>query len=444
MKKITSRKKLILFGCSGLGVNILNIIMGSYLTSALIAKGFVDHVAEWTYLDKDIVVAGLWSVFVFLAKALDGIIDLPFATFADSLKTKLGRRKTAILIGYIPMIIAYLLFLIPLKSEVSYLNTIWFGVLLCVFYACYTLTMLTYYATFAEICQDRKDTLFLSNTKSICDVVYFSLCFALIPVFIQLNINIRMVALIFLPLSLTMIIPFFLLKENEDGGEIRKLTLKSALSTSFKDKAFIIWMSACAISTIGLQLFLGGINELFSNVESLNMTVVMASSFAPVPLTIMAYNKFTKRFGIAFAYRFVLSMFSVGMCVMLLCYYLNGVVTPLILNVIAICGGIVVSFAIGAFFSVTYVVPTGLAQLQFEKTGESVSSMYFAVQGLFEGIAAGIATGIILVQLKAHEVIMLLPIVSIIACAGAFVVTYFFPNEIKYLGKRVGTSQIEE
>ncbi len=444
MQKITDRKKLILFGCSGLGVNILNIIMGSYLTSALLKGGFVEHITEWTYIGEDLVVAGLWSIFVFLAKALDGIIDLPLATFADSLKTKLGRRKTAILIGFIPMIIAYVLFLIPLKPTASYINTIWFGVLLCIFYSCYTLTMLTYYAAFAEVCKDEKDTLFLSNTKSICDVVYFSLCFALIPVFISCNVNITVVALIFLPLSLTMLIPFFLLKENEEEGEVRKLTLANALSTSFKDKSFIIWMCACATAAIGLQLFLGGINELFSS-TGLNMTFVMASSFAPVPLTIMVYNKLTKKYGIALSYRFVLIMFSIGMCIMLLCYYLTGRVSEGALTAVAIFGGIIVSFAIGAFFSVTYVVPTGLAQLQYQKTGKSVSSMYFAVQGLFEGIASGIATGLILVALKDNDVIMLLPVIVIISCLGAFGITFLFPDTIKYLGKESPVSQnIEE
>ena len=40
MQKITSRKKLAVYGCSGLGVNMLNIIMGSYLCSALMTGGF--------------------------------------------------------------------------------------------------------------------------------------------------------------------------------------------------------------------------------------------------------------------------------------------------------------------------------------------------------------------------------------------------------------------
>ena len=441
MQKITDRKKLILYGCSGLGVNMLNIIMGSYLCSALMTGGFDKHIESWTYVNKTLVVAGLWAVLRFIAKAFDGLIDLPIATFADKLHTKMGRRKTAILIGLIPTVISYCLFLIPLNHEESILNTIWFGGLLIVFYACYTLTMLTYYATFPEICENESDTLFLSNTKSIVDVVYFSLSFALVPVFVSCGVNIRLVALIFLPLVLTMLIPFFLLKENgvNEGCEekVEPLTLGKAVGVSIKSKPFMYWMLTISFMTIGLQLFLGGINELFSS-TGLNMTVVMASSFAPVPLTIMAYNRLVKKFGLGTGYKFILSIFSIGMVILLLCYALADSISPLALTLIAIFGGIFISFSLGAFFSITYTVPTNLAQRELQLRNNSVSSMYFAVQGLFEGIAAGIATGPILTALKDHDVIYFLPVVVIICCAIAFVMSFFFPDEIKYMSKDVG------
>ncbi len=441
MKKITSRKKLFVYGCSGLGVNMLNIIVGSYLCSALMTGGFIDNVESWTYLNKTLVVAGLWAVLRFIAKAFDGIIDLPLAAFADKLHTRFGRRKTAILVGLIPTVISYCLFLVPLEAKESYLNTLWFGALLIIFYACYTLTMLTYYATFSEVCRDESDALFLSNSKSICDVVYFSLSFALVPVFIGFGVNIRIVSLIFLPLVLTMLIPFFMLKENGDKTDetvVEPLTLRKSLSVSIKNKTFIYWMFTISVMTIGLQLFLGGINELFSS-TGLNMTVVMASSFAPVPLTIMAYNKIVKSRGLGLGYKFVVSIFAIGMGVMLLCYELSNKIDPLWVTIIAVLGGIFISFSIGAFFSITYIVPTNLAQRELSLNGNSVASMYFAVQGLFEGVAAGIATGPILTFLKDKDIIYMLPIVVIICCAAAFFMSIFFPKEIKYMGKNVST-----
>lgn len=438
MQKIKSKKGLILYGCSGLGVNMLNIIVGSYLCSALLVGGFKEHIESWTYLNTDLVVAGIWAVLVFFAKALDGIIDLPLATFADKLKTKLGRRKTAILIGIVPMIVAYLLFLVPLTKGESVLNTIWFGALLCIFYACYTLTMLTYYATFSEVCETEKEAVFLSNTKSICDVVYFSLSFALVPVFVSLGVNIRIVALIFLPLVLTMLIPFFLLKEDAtDGEEERKvepLTLKKSLICSFKNWTYIYWLFTAFVMTIGLQLFLGGINELFSS-TGLNMTLVMASSFAPVPLTLMLYNKIIKKYGFANAYRYALTIFSVGMIIMYFCNINSENMTELALNLVAICGGVFVSFALGSFFSLTYTVPTFLAKRELEQKGTDVATMYFAVQGLFEGIAAGVATGLILVFLKDHNCISWLPIIVAICCGIAFVMSFKFKDFLAKMGQ---------
>lgn len=436
MEKITDRKKLILYGCSGLGVNMLTFIVGSYLCSALLVGGFEEHIESWTYLNKDLVVAGVWGIMIFFAKALDGIIDLPLASFADKLNTKLGRRKTALLLGFIPMIISYVLFHFTLTPDESIANTVWFGVLLCAFYTFYTLTMLTYYATFPEICANERDTVFLSNTKSICDVVYMSLCFALIPVFISLDINIRIVSLAFLPLSLTMLIPFFLLKENNDNEEkkVRSLTLGVALKTSVKNKPYMFWLFTASIMTIGLQLFLGGINELFST-TGLNMTVVMASSFAPVPLTIMVYNHLVKKKGLGFGYKFVLIVYSIGMMVMYFCNIFSDTLTELQLTLIALFGGVFISFAIGAFFSITYIVPTHLAQKEFERTENNVSSMFFAVQGLFEGFAAGIATGPILVALKDNDVISLLPIIVVICCMTAFILSFFFSEDISLMGK---------
>ena len=139
MKKITNRKHLILYGCSGLGVNMLTLLVGSYLCSALLIGGFKDNVESWTYLNTDLVVAAVWGGIIFFAKAVDGFIDLPFAFLIDRINNKFGRRKTGLLIGFIPMIISFVLFLFPITPTESLANTIWFGALLCIFYTFYTL-----------------------------------------------------------------------------------------------------------------------------------------------------------------------------------------------------------------------------------------------------------------------------------------------------------------
>ena len=438
MKKIKSRKLLALYGCSGMGVNMMNLMVGSYLCSALLTGGFApEDIGTWTYIDKNLVVATLWAALAFVARVLDGIIDLPFASFTDRLKTRWGRRRPSLVIGFVPMVIAYLLFLVPLNQGETVLNTVWFGALLMIYYAFYTLTMLTFYATFSEVTETEGDVVFLSNVKSVCDVVYFILGYALVPVFVGMGVNIRYVALIFLPLSLLMLIPMFLLKEEPTNkpapvreGEVaeKPLTLWKAIAVSVKNKNFIYWMCTAAIMNFGLQLFLGGINELFSS-TGLNMTVVMASSFVPVPFTIILYNK-------------ILTIFSIGMLVMYFCNVNSPNMSKLALTAVAILGGVFVSFAIGAFFSVTYTVPSHLAKREREEKGISVASMYFAVQGLFEGVSAGLATGVMLTALKSEDMIgniSFLPLIVAAACMIAFGMSFAFPKVISHMGKERAT-----
>ena len=447
MKYLTKKWQMILYGCAGIGVNMLNIMVGSYLCSALIADGFKNHVTEWTYLGVNLVVPAIWATLALFIKAFDGIVDIPLSNYTDNLRTKWGRRRPAILIGFVPMIIAYLLFLIPIQPFESVINTVWFAFLLFVFYGSYTLTMLTYYATFAEILKTEHDRVLVSNTKSICDVVYFSLGFALIPAFISMNLNIRLIALFALPLAATMLIPFFLIKERstlekdkdlpiEEGYSVpakqERVNFVKSLGHSFKNKKFIYWLLVLATMNVGLQLFLGGINEFFSNTAA-NMTFVMASAFAPVPFTLILYNKFVKKHGLRFAYQYSLVMFTLGMVLM---FFAAKFVPDNLITLAAIGCGILVSFGIGAFFSITYTVPSHLAAEENEKGGACASSMYFAVQGLFEGVAAGIATGPILTFLKTQFLVPYTTLVVAFFCIAAFIMAIFLPETFAKLGKK--------
>ena len=436
--KITSKKMLILYGCSGLGVNMLGMIVGSYLCSALLVGGFEDNVENWTYLNKDLVIAALWATLSFISKALDGIIDIPLASFTDNLRTRFGRRRPAILGGLIVTVIAYLLFLVPLNSGATVLNTVWFAVILAIFYSAYTLTMLTYYATFSEVIEKESDRVFISNVKSICDVVYFSLSFALVPVFVGLGMNIRIVALLFLPLCLTMLIPLFMLKENStkegtEGLEKReRVSFIKSFAFSFKNPKYIYWLCILFVMNVGLQLFLSGINEFFST-TGINMTFVMASAFAPIPFTLQIYNALVKKFGLKIGYQYSVAIFALGMGLM---YFCNGIIPEQYMTIFAICCALIVSFGIGTFFSVTYIIPSQLAS-DANLAGEPcASSMYFAVQGLFEAISAALASNVLLVFLKQSGGVPYLTCIVAAFCAAAFVLAFFMPKSIATIGKK--------
>ncbi|MBR5738678.1 MAG: MFS transporter, partial [Lachnospiraceae bacterium] len=315
MRKLTKKSQMLVYAISGMGVNMLNLMVGSYLCSAIIASGFAkEAVANQTFLGRDLVIAAVWAVFGVIAKIVDGIIDIPMASFTDNLKTKFGRRRPALIIGLVPMILAYVLFTLvtPNPEGVTLLNTIFYGVVLCVFYSFYTLTMVTYYSTFTEIVDTQKDRNFISNVKSVCDIVYFILGYVVVRAMLN-GMNIRPVAMIVLPIVLTMLIPLFMIKERstraEDQAEaaepVKTVNLFKSIAYTFKNKNFILWMVVYSFMTFGVQLFLSGINEYFS-VAGMQMMYVMIGAFAPVPFTLLIYNKLTKKRGFGFSFRYVL------------------------------------------------------------------------------------------------------------------------------------------
>ena len=459
MKPLRSKWQIILYGCSGMGVNMLNLIVGSYLCSALLTGGFSTNIEYWTFANTDLVIAGVWSVLVLVAKIIDGVIDVPMASFTDNLRTRFGRRRPAILGGMVLMIAAYLMFLIPMPAEASIANTIFFGVALCLFYSFYTLTMVTYYATFSEIVDNEKDRMFLSNVKSVCDIVYFILGYALLPMLVKGHINISTVALIFLPMVLTMLIPMFMIKGDDNRNSTlakeKSVSLVKSVAYTFKDKNFLLWMVVYFFMTMGVQLFLGGINEFFST-NDLSMTLVMMGAFAPVPFTLILFNYLTKKKGFGFSFGYTLVIYSIGMIAM---FFGQAATDHTVKTVIAIASAVIGSFGIGSLFSVAYSIPSQLAVEEEQRSGVSHSAMYFAVQGLFSGVASGIATGLILVALKDNKIalfgmkvpeviagietgnmvdpsaVVLMTLLAGVFCLIAFGLMFLLPKSLKEFGK---------
>lgn len=447
MKTFHTKKSLWLYALGGMGVNMLNLIIATKLCDALMTKGFETNIEYWTYANKTLVVAGVWTAMTIIAKIIDAVIDIPLATFSDRLGTKWGKRRPALLIGLIPMMLAYVAFLNPLSWEAnSLLNTIWLGFVLANFFVFYTLTMGTYYATFSEVTDNEKDRVRLSNYKAVFDIIYFLLGYGLIPFLISpAHLNIRIIGYIFLPLALTMLIPVFMIKEGstlkkdigKEGSGEKGVNLGKAIKYCFTNKSFMIWMLVYAVLQFGLNLFTTGENVYYSNgamgFEGWKITLVMAAVFAPIPFTLMLYNKIVRKKGIQWGFIFSLIEFGAAMAIMGICNR-NIISDDTARLVVAILGGLVASFGIGCFFSISYTVPSHLADLQKRKTGESNPAMYFAVQGLFAGVATAFSTGLWYV-LRIVNCVWLLPIIVLAATAIALGLSFRLPKGINTVGK---------
>ena len=163
----------------------------------------------------------------------------------------------------------------------------------------------------------------------------------------------------------------------------------------------------------------------------------MACAFAPVPFTLLLYNKIVKKHGIKMGYIFSLSAYLLAMVVTVLCSQ-KIIPNETVRLIVAAFGGVLSAFGTGCFFSINYTIPSTLAENERKETGISHPAMYFAIQGLFSGVATAISTGIVWVNLKnlgGGQFIWLMPIVVIIGGLVSMCMTKFMGKDVGEIGK---------
>ena len=459
MRKL-KRWQIPFFAFASFGPCMLSTIISVYLVDALQVAGFGANVESWTFANKTIVAVGLFSIMKAISSLMDGLVEVPVATLVQNLKTPWGKRRPAILVGTVIMTLAYILFCFPISlEENSVANSIWFGVLLTVFVSFFTLAINALFGTYAEITATDNDRLFLTNIKAAFDTIQYSIAYALIPVFIGFNINIRYIGLFMAPLSLTMLIAIFLIKENSTmPGAVAKygdnvgttvedenVGMIDGLKMTLGNKAFRAWLVIHACFNLGLQMFLSGQNVLISGPMGLNgfqIAIINSSAFAPVPIMLILYRKVMAKKGYRFAFQTALASFGIGMLFMCLAY-VKWFPDAMVRMILGATGGVVSSYGIGAFFSAPTAMPTQISAEEKKRTGKSHPSMYFAVQGIVNSLVAAIGPGLIWVNLRnvsvggndlfgTHAVtyiVMAFCVLAILACN-------LLPKEYDQLGRK--------
>ena len=459
MRKL-KRWQIPLFAFASFGPCMLSTIISVYLVDALQTAGFGADLEHWTFAGKTIVAVGLFSIMKAISSLMDGLVEVPVATLVQNLKTPWGKRRPAILVGTIVMTLAYVLFCFPISyEENSVANSIWCGVLLTVFVSFFTLAINALFGTYAEITANDDDRLLLTNVKAAFDTIQYSIAYALIPVFIGFGINIRQIGLYMAPLSATILIAVFLIKENstmpgavakygENAGEAveeENVGMVEGLKMSLGNQAFRAWLIIHGLFNLGLQMFLSGQNVLISGPMGLNgfqIAIINSSAFAPVPLMLIFYRMVMKKKGYRFAFQTALGSFALGMVCMCLAYvqWFPNVMIRLALGA---TGGVICSYGMGAFFSAPTAMPTQIAADEKKRTGKSHPSMYFAVQGIVNSLVGAIGPGLIWVNLRNVSLngndlfgTHAMTYIVIIFCVLAILACNLLPKEYDQLGKK--------
>lgn len=416
VKSLDKKWKELLFAFSGFGPNLLMILFGAYFQNAvnpiaLDANNSIFAIAPSVIF----ILPALFPILFAIGRVFDGIIDIPFAHITDTLSTKWGRRRPTIAVCALPMIVSFALMWMPIcggnDSHGQLMNTIWIFGWSIVFFATYTMCMISFYGSLSTTCVDEPQRARVSTYKSFFDTITYCLVYALVPVVLQYSgLQINEFVFCLLPIMLTITIPLFLIKEGakygypeKRGGEEKPVTIKESIVLTFKNKVYMRWLVVNCCVYFGLQMFLSSMNALIEGGMGMNgteMAVLNTCAFAPVPVMLFLFNKVKAKKGVRFTYQTCLLAFAVGM---LSFFFASLLVTggnkPL-QYVIGFTGGVIASWGIGAFFMMPYLITAQISNMEETLTKKNHSAMYFAGNAVATSVVGAISGSLIYEYIK--------------------------------------------
>ena len=412
VRSLDKKWKEFLYACTGFGPNFLMVLMGAYFTDAINPAALGDGSYQAIMSGTCFILPAVFPILYAIAKAFDGIIDVPFAYITDTLSTKWGRRRPTILVCMIPMIISFAMCWLPVFGADNQLgNTIWITVWALVFFSTYTMCLISFYGSLSTVCADEPQRLRVSGYKSFFDTISYCFVYALVPLLLQVfSLNIDKFVFICLPIMLTISIPLFLIKEGEkygypenEGMIAEKISMRESLKLTFTNRLFMKWQLVNGCTYFGLQMFLVGMNAMIVGGMGLNsgqMAIVNTCAFAPVPIMLYLFNKVKAKKGIRFTYQTCLATFAIAIFSFFLgsTFVMGDNVTAKI--IIGAVGGIFGSWAIGAFFMMPLLIPAQISGVEEKLTGKNHSAMYFAAQALISSIVASVSGSLVYENIK--------------------------------------------
>lgn len=369
--------------------------------------------------------AGAYALGMLLARVLDGVVDIPIASWTDNMKSRWGRRRPLMLLGIIPTIVCFILLWFPpftgdqLGPDGHWANAVYIAIVSSLYFFFHTLIIVPYLASLSEIVSDEQSRVRVASWQTFFNTGSYVLVFVVAPILFN-RFGVHGTAIMLLPSFVTFIGPLLVIKEDASNTPAVKensndIPLFQSIKLTLTNRTFLIYMSTVATFFFGLQLFLGGIAFMAADMMGISdakLGLMNAAAFAPVPIMLVIFNLISRKRGAKFAFRVSLLVFAVAMLLFPLGWTkFNLPVPPLVVGIIA---GAIASFSIGAFFTIPYAFPAQIAAVEAAQTGKDRAGMYFAVQGLINQFVGSLAGSVLALLLTwRFGVIVIGPVVAV-------------------------------
>lgn len=383
MKKLTNGKIVAL--CMGdFSRGMINGIITTYLLTFFIPTNANTTLPQF-FLSASLVMAVIRGI----GTIVDAITDPWVANLTDNCKHKLGRRIPFMRWSAVPYGLCCLMIFFPPVNGTSYVNAVWVGVLLILYYLFSTLYNIPYSALQAEIVAEPKRRVFLYTINSLLYVISNALVFCTsMTKGMLMGAGISEIWALRIPFIvcctggiITALVPAFAIREQDYiVQKPYSQPLGEALKAIFSYKNFTIITIGYLVMWVAFTFFNTAQVYYITNLLALPdiwVTIVTVISIGVGVCTYPLVNILARKIG--------KKPLLLGACVTYVLLY--GAIYNY-QTVISLIGGpafaIVIGFVIAMPIAITNIIPASmfadLAQYDTIKTGKNRAGMFLAAR----------------------------------------------------------------
>ncbi len=336
-----------------------------------------------------------------LARLIGGVVDSaadPFVGhWSDRSRSPLGRRRSFLIYGIVPMVVAPALIFWPPGEPGSQANFIALTVLLAIYFVFFTVYVGPYLALMPEIARTQDERVSLSRLFAL---VGFPILVFLGPAW-QLGVGlardagvsgedaVRAIVVVLSVLAFLLCLgPILAVDERRLPRSVpADLSLRQAVLLTVRNRPFLIYLCAQILFILGITMTQPLIPYLSEVVLGRDLAFASLLGLANIPSAIVGFllsPRLVARFGPKNTVVGAVALMGAGMCLLaLLEPDVPGGANDARNLGIVVTSMLVLGFAIALFLILPNVVIGQLIDRDERRTGANRSAMFYGAQGLF-------------------------------------------------------------
>ena len=334
----------------------------------------------------------LFGVIMFFGRVVDAVADPVIARWSDNYRGSLGRRIPFMLFSGVAYVAVFILLFYPPLAAKSALNSLYVALLLGLYFALFTAYVCPYLALLPELARSNRDRVDLATFKAIFSLLGVGVALIGAGILIGALSFHGMIWVMGLIGLVLLYIPLLIREKDYAEAEPATLGLIEAITTTFHNRAFLIYL-------IGNVTFWLGFNIITLNIP-LYVTILLRGTeddtsvyfgiaFVVALLFFPLVNYLSKKLGLKAMMMFALLAFLV----LLPLYYFLGFplfgLTPEAFAYILLG---LTGLPLAVIFIVPDAIVAAVFDLESNLSGQKREAMYFGAQGFILKLAMGLST----------------------------------------------------